>query len=205
MKLFQLILLLLIANVLNAQQKFTVRATEGDTWPSQYYLVDERGNTLKALDSTKYFVCFSENTPGYFAVFGIKGEKGWVAIDINERILFKVYNTSFGEPSPDEITENRIRIVDDAGRIGFADHLGNIVIKPHYEIATAFHKGKAIIGEVCKKVPWDEHEDENSGCHHYSIVCQKHGYINADGKLQLFGDFTFEDIQKKIRWKSADL
>ncbi|MBP6386568.1 MAG: WG repeat-containing protein [Pseudarcicella sp.] len=103
----------------------------------------------------------------------MKGESGWCAIDINEQILFEVYNSSFGEFSPDELIENKIRIVDENNKIGFADSNGKIIIKPQFEIVTSFHKGKAIIGVSCDTIPWDEHAKEED-CEHYSIVCKKH-------------------------------
>jgi hypothetical protein len=203
MKLQVTLLLLGILSVSHAQQKFMVKSVEGKNWKSQYYLVDAKGNTVKKLDSTRYDMCFSNfDKAGYFAIFGIRGEKGWAAVDINERILFKLYNTSIGEPSPDEIKEGKIRIVDGAGKIGFANYLGNIIIKPQFEIATAFHHGKAIIGESCKKVPWGKHEEENSDPH-YSIICQKHGYINKNGEVQLLGSFSYEDVKKRLNWKDS--
>ncbi|MEO8254351.1 MAG: WG repeat-containing protein, partial [Flavobacterium sp.] len=144
---------------------------------------------------------FDEDSYKGFAVFGIKGENDWFAIDSNEKKLFKVYNTSFGEPSPDKLIENKIRIVDDNGKIGFADSNGKIIIKPQFEIVTSFHKGKAIIGETCTKIPWNQHATEVD-CHHYTIECKKQGYIDQNGTILEIGNFTFEEIQKKIKWKS---
>ena len=162
------------------QTKFKIKEVETKSWKSIYYIVNEKGETIKELDTAKYVVSMNDDKYRYFAVFMIKGESGWSAIDSNEKILFKVYNTSFGEPSPDEIIDNKIRIVDENNKIGFADYKGNIIIKPKFEIATSFYKDKAIIGESCEKIPWDEHAKE-SDCHHYSIVCKKHGYINNKG------------------------
>jgi hypothetical protein len=95
--------------------------------------------------------------------------------------------------------ENRIRIVDAANKVGFADQTGRIVIKPQFEMATTFHNGKAIIGERCKEVPGDEEDAEA----HASTVCGKHGYINAQGEVMMLGNYTFEEIQKKINWEPA--
>jgi len=168
-------------------------------------MVDEEGKTIKVLDTAKYSISFNDESYRYFAVFGIKGEKEWCAIDSNEKILFKVYNTSFGEPSPDEIIDNKIRIVDKNNKIGFADYKGTIIIKPQFEIATSFYEGKAIIGEICDKVPWELPEEQShSDCHHYSIVCKKHGFINNKGKIIELGNYTFEEIQKKINWKQPE-
>ncbi len=165
-----------------------------------YSLVDEQGKLIRQLDTSKYYVSFNNGQFGYFAVFGKKESSGWTAIDANENELFKVYNTSFGEPSPDDLIENKIRIVDENGKIGFANNKGEIIIKPQFEIATSFHNGKAIIGEICKKVPWDEHAKETD-CHHYSIECKTHGFINEKGIVIKKGEYSFEQIMKEIDWK----
>jgi len=186
------------------QTKFKIKEVETKNYKSIYYIVNEKGETIKELDTSKYIILFNnDNQYKYFAVFVIKGESGWCAIDRNEKILFKIYNTSFGEPSPDEIVDNKIRIVDENNKIGFADFKGNIIIKPQFEIVTSFYKGKAIIGESCDKIPWDNHAKEND-CHHYSIVCKKHGYINTKGEILDIGNYTFEEIQKKIKWKAQE-
>ncbi|MDY3521964.1 WG repeat-containing protein [Riemerella anatipestifer] len=75
-----------------------------------------------------------------------------------------------------------------------------IIIPPQFEMVSSFNKGKAIIAEKCVRKPWIEHPKEND-CQHYSIECQKHGYINKKGKIIKFGNFTFEEIQNQINWK----
>jgi len=198
-----LICLLIFLNITNtsAQEKFKIKEVEGEDYKSTYYIVNEKGKSVKQLDATKYLMCFTQEKYGYFAVFLIKGNSGWCAIDINEKILFNVYNTSYGEPSPDELRENKIRVIDENEKLGFADHKGNIIIKPQFEIVTSFYNGKAIIGEKCSKVPWGPHEEEG-GCHHYTIDCKRAGYIDTKGTIIEIGDFTFEEIAKKIKWKS---
>jgi len=200
--LFYLLTLLISLNNFG-QTKFKIKEVEAKNWKSIYYLVNEKGVTIKELDTAKYVISLNDDKYKYFAVFMIKGESGWAAINIDEKILFKVYNTSFGEPSPDEIIDNKIRIVGGNNKIGFADNKGNIIIKPQFEIATSFYKGRAIIGESCEKIPWNEHAKEND-CQHYSIVCKRHGYINEKGITLELGNFTFEEIQKKIKWKAPD-
>ncbi|MBD3584019.1 WG repeat-containing protein [Flavobacterium selenitireducens] len=196
-------LMLLAFSNMDAQTKFSVKEVETPHWKSIYHLINEKGETIKVLDSSRYAVSFNGDKLSYFAIFLIKGESGWTAIDSDEKVLFKVYNTSFGEPSPDEIVENKIRIVGQNNKIGFADHKGNIIIKPQFEIVTSFSNGKAIIGESCEKKPWGKHEDKDD-CQHYSIVCTKHGYIDAHGKILEIGNLTFEEVMKKINWKSPE-
>lgn len=163
-----------------------------------YYVLDFKNDTVLKLDSAKYNICF-DDTIEHFLVVGSRQRGGWWAIDLKENFLFQVYNTSYGEPSPDEINYDRIRIVDEHGKIGFADGKGNIVIKPQFEQATAFYKDFAIIGEKCKKIPWDTiHKDLE--CEHFSIVCSKNGYIDKVGNIVEMGSLTFEQLRDKLNF-----
>ena len=198
------IFLLLTFTISYGQKKFKVVEKETETWRSIYYLVDTNGKTIRQLDTSKYYTCFTIDGYGYFAIFGKKDFKGWAAIDADENVLFNVYNTSFGEPTPDYIVENKIRIVDSANLIGFANNKGKIIIKPKYEIATSFHNGKAIVGQSCTKKLWGDGHLKESDCHHYSIICKKHGFINAKGEIKKIGNYSFEQIAKEINWKETE-
>lgn len=167
-----------------------------DDTPGVHYIADENDSILKRLDST-YLLAFQPETPGYFHTFAIQGEKGWCAIDIHGNIIFKVYNTETGTPSPDEISENMIRIIADE-KIGFANEKGTIVIEPQFEIATSFKNGFAIVGMHCRNIPWSDHKKEED--HHYSTVCAQHGYIDLHGNIIESGDYTYEEISSKIGW-----
>lgn len=198
------IFLLLTFTISYGQKKFKVVEKQSKTWNRIYYLVDIDGKTIRKLDTSKYNTCFNFDSYGYFAIFGKKNYKGWAAIDANENVLFNVYNTSFGEPTPDYIVENKIRIVDSANLIGFANSKGRIIIKPKYEIATSFHKGKAIIGLSCTKKLWGEGHLKDYDCHHYTIICKKHGFINTKGEIKKIGNYSFEQIAKEINWKETE-
>ncbi|SEH56505.1 WG containing repeat-containing protein [Paenimyroides aquimaris] len=203
MKFTLTLLSVFLFNIVTAQTKFKVVGTEIENWRNIYSLVDEYGKTLKVLDTAKYYISMNDDTIGYFAIFGKKNSPGWSAIDVNENILFQVFNTSFGEPSPDYLIENKIRIIDNEDKIGFANEKGEIIIEPQFEIATSFYNGKAIIGKKCKKIPWGNHEDEN-GCHHYSITCEYQGYIDEKGTILKLGNYTFDEIKEEIDWKTYD-
>lgn len=204
MKNYIYLLTLLISTNIFGQTKFKIKEVQSKNWRGIYSLINEKGEIIRTLDTSKYIISFNDDKFRYFAVFSIKDESGWCAIDSNENILFKVYNTSFGEPSPDEISDNKIRIVDGNNKIGFADYKGNIIIKPQFEIASSFHKGNAIIGENCEKIPWELPKEENhSDCHHYYIECKRHGYINEKGEILEIGNYKFDEIQKKIKWKAT--
>ena len=176
----------------------------------EYFLLNASGDTIKKLEKHDYIVSFAGNFEK-FAVLGIRGERDWCAIDIHENILFKVANIPLEEPfSPDHLVEDRIRIIDTTRNYGFANTKGKIVIKPQFELVTQFHNGFAIIAEDCHKVYWKDDEEtddeetdhvEHEVCNHYSLKCNKHGYIDKRGKIIKFGNYTFEEIQKEIGWE----
>lgn len=201
MKLKIIILLFCFLNSLHAQKKFKIETKRTDTWRSIYLINDEKGNLLKQLDTSKYVTSFNDESLRYFAIFLIKGHRGWSAIDSNEKILFEVYNQG-DEVNPDYLVENKIRIIDENQKIGFANEKGQIIIKPQFELVSQFYNGKAIIAEKCEKIPLKNHTE--SDCHHYYIECKKYGYINEKGEIIELGDYTFEEIQKKIDWKQPE-
>ena len=197
MKSFQYLTIIIIFFSCNSQKKFQIIYLNDDYETS--YIADKNRNIIKKLNSS-YGLNYRSETLGYFSIFSIQGENGWTAIDINENKLFQVYNTEFGTPSPDDIIENRIRIVNSLGKIGFANKKGKIVTQPKFEMVTSYNKGKAIIAEKCELKPWNEHPKEND-CQHYSVECKNHGYINKKGEIKKFGNYTFEEIQKEIKWE----
>lgn len=183
------------------QEKFKVVERETGNWKMIFDLVNEQNEVIRTLDTNKYYpISLNDDNFGYFAIFGMFDSSGWYAIDSEEKILFKVYNTSIGEPNPDHLIENKIRIVDQFNKIGFANEKGEIIIPPQFEIASHFSNNKAIIGVSCEKVPWDNHEKEN-GCNHYSIICKQHGYIDEKGTLSKMTVLSIEEIAKEIKWK----
>lgn len=201
-KLFSLLIFITFFSCDDAQEKFKIKSKRSKDF-SVFQVLDEKGNLIKELDTSKYIICFDEDKLGYFSIFAIKNKKGWIAIDNHEKQLFEVYNTSIGEPSPDYLIDGKIRIVDEDGKIGFANNKGKVIIKPQFEEASSFYKGKAIIGKTCEKVPWNIQEKFNhSDCQHYSIECKEYGYIDEKGKIMFMGNYTFEEIAKKINWKS---
>ncbi|WP_419868723.1 WG repeat-containing protein [Chryseobacterium sp. CT-SW4] len=198
-KVFFIIFFFLFQNTL-AQKKFQIIYQDDDY--STSIIADKKGKVIKTLDKNVYGINYRPETLGYFSIFSIINEKGWTAIDINENQLFQVLNTEYGTPSPDDLVENKIRIVDKNGKIGFANKKGKIIIQPKFEQASTFHNGKAIIGRKCRMIPWLEHPIETD-CHHYSVKCEEeeNGYINKKGKIIELGKFTFNEIANKIKWK----
>jgi hypothetical protein len=170
--------LLLISFCLNclavfAQTHNSFLIVQEDTTGKNKYgfaFLNQNRDTITRLDTARYYMCFSD-TIQYFAIVAIRDKPGWWAIDRYEHLLFEVFNTVQGEPSPDELHEGMIRIVDSAGKIGFANYKGAVVITPQFEAATNFKNGKAIIGKACKQVLWcckGVHADK-----HYMLQCTR--------------------------------
>jgi len=180
---------------------FRVEERETGTWKMIFDIVDSKGHKIKTLDTSKYAsINLNNQKLGYFAVFMIADTPGIFAIDIDEKILFEVYNREVGVPYPDELSEDKIRIVDNDDRVGFANEFGQVVIEPQFEVATSFNKAKAIIGRKCRKIPWHTDDGEKGDCIHNSIECKEYGYIDKDGAIKKIGQFTFDEIQKEINW-----
>lgn len=196
------LLTLLMATASLAQKRDNYLLVKYDTTGKQpygYIITTPKGDTITKLDTAKYYVCFSD-TIEYFAIVGIRNKKGWWAIDTKENLLFEVYNTSSGEPSPDVLREKMIRIVGENEMIGFANEKGQVIIKPTFEAVSSFYKGKALIGKQCRQVLWcceGEHADK-----HYITECKQTGYINKKGQILYIGYQTFEQTQRKIGWQS---
>lgn len=175
----------------NAQctlEKFTL--VRRDTITSENYTLVAENGMIKNLNSNKYIVSLTFHENAYFAIFLIKGKKGWSAIDFNENILFEVYNIITHEPSPDFLIENRIRIIGKNKKIGFANECGKVIIKPKFDFATSFNNGYAIVGEKCS----------DSG-----VKCNRYGYIDKNGKIIKIGNYTYDQIQKEINWQNINL
>ena len=184
----------------NAQcklEKFTLVRT--DTIASENYMLVAVNGKTKNRNPTKYIVSLTFHEKAYFAIFSIKGKKGWNAVDFNENILFEVYNTIPNEPWPDHLIENRIRIVDKNNKIGFANECGKIVIEPKFDYVSNFNKDYAIIAKNCPipKIKESIYSPKSR--------CKEYGYIDKNGKILKIGNYTYDQIQKEINWKDIYL
>ena len=200
MKNIFLISIILLNINLFSQENYKYRI--GRTWNDitkmeEYSIIKKNGDTIRKLDSQKYIVSLQDEFNN-FAIFSIKDKKGWSAIDINENYLFQVYNRLTGEPFPDYLIENRIRIIGENNKIGFANSNGEIVIEPQFETVTEFNNGFAIFQLECTKIENDIANGQHSGFHY---ECEKTGFIDENGKVIEIGDFDFNEIKEKINWK----
>ena len=100
--------------------------------------LNEQGDTI--VPYGKYKFCQTDTIRHIGFVYENRQNARIVCIDNQGKELFYVYKYDNG---PDYIREGLFRIMDEDGWIGFADSLGNVVIKPQFKFATSFENGKA--------------------------------------------------------------
>ena len=100
--------------------------------------LNEQGDTI--VPYNKYKFCQTDTIRHIGFVYENKQDARIVCIDNQGKELFYVFKC---DSSPDHIREGLFRIMDDNGLVGFADSLGNVVIKPQFKFATPFENGKA--------------------------------------------------------------
>lgn len=133
--------------------------------------VSARGDTV--IPFGRYPLCQTERFDKVALV--LKPGVGWVGIDRQERVLFQAFIFDNG---PDYPAEGVLRIVDAAGRIGYADSAtGRVVLAPRYEAAFPFARGRARVGQGCRMVRDGEHSVWN--CREWHDI-DHHGHILPD-------------------------
>src|SRR5690606_28017265 len=148
--------------------------------------------------------------------------KGLYAINKKEEILFQVYPFDNG---PDYLSEGLFRILDEEGRIGFANMDGEVVISPRYAYIDAFKGGLASFCDGCKKKTYISNKDnpirlegDQYQFEGEEIIIdsrRKYGFINQKGDTVLkpiygrAGRFTdgialvFKEDRKSTRLNSS--
>jgi hypothetical protein len=105
-----------------------------------------------AIAPGRYAVCFTDTFRTYAIV--AKPEVGYVAIDRQENIMYKIFPFDNG---PDEPADGLFRILVN-NKIGYADAAsGEVVIKPQFDCAWPFENGIAEVSIDCKALPDGEH------------------------------------------------
>ncbi|RZK13033.1 MAG: WG repeat-containing protein [Flavobacterium sp.] len=165
-----------------------------------YFILDENKDTVKKFKNKYHHIWYTTAEDILMADL-IDTTRLW-AIDKNEDLLFEIYNTQYGYPSPDKFINGKIRMIGKDRKIGYANEKGEIVIPPQFEEASEFRNGHAIIGNKCKLVIPEGHEDEKGGCIHLIIECEENGYINEKGEIIEMGSSKFTEIAKKLGWKT---
>ena len=133
--------------------------------------LNEQGDTI--IPYGKYMFCQADTIRNIGFAYENKQDARIVCIDNQGKELFYAFQYDNG---PDYIREGLFRIMDEGGQIGFADSLGNVVIKPLFKFAFPFEDGKAkvtLTGEQ-KAMPDREHRE---------WVSDKWQYINKKGEV----------------------
>lgn len=135
--------------------------------------LSERGDTI--VPYGKYRFCQTDTIRNIGFVYENKPNAEIVCIDVKGHKLFNVFKYDNGV---DYAREGFFRITDDEGQMGFADTLGNVVIKPQFKFAFPFESGKAKVtfsGES-KEVPCSDGEK-----HYWDSSVWL--YIDRNGKI----------------------
>ena len=135
--------------------------------------LNERGDTI--VPYGKYRFCQTDTIRNIGFVYGNRPNARIVCIDNQGKELFNVFKYDNGA---DYVREGLFRITDDKGLIGFADTVGNIVIKPLFKFAFPFKNGKAKVtfSGASKDVPG------SNGEKHYWDSPDWY-YIDKNGKI----------------------
>lgn len=131
--------------------------------------LNTKGDTM--IPAGKYSICFTDTFRSY-AVVNIIG-KGFVAINKQEKVLYKVFAFDNG---PDPVSEGRFRIIKN-GLIGFADErTGKVMIYPQYKCAFPYENSVSEVSFDCEQIiePGGEHTSWTGG---------KWFYIDHAGKI----------------------
>nr|WP_294948809.1 WG repeat-containing protein [uncultured Mucilaginibacter sp.] len=119
------------------------------TVSGDYGYINAKGDTV--IRPGKYPMCFTDT----FKTFALVTDTGigFVGIDRNEKVLFKVFPFDNG---PDYTSEGYFRIMD-GDKIGYADTTGKVVIQPQYACAFPFKNDTAKVSNNCEVIADGEH------------------------------------------------
>lgn len=131
-------------------------AAKGAEFLKPICYLNEQGDTI--VPYGKYEYCGFDS----IAPIGIVAEPHYGIVMINNKgeKLFKVM--TIDNFQADDVHEGLYRILDDEGKIGYADTLGNVVIKPQFQCALPFEGGSARVAYHGKKNDMDEHGEWES-------------------------------------------
>lgn len=135
--------------------------------------LNERGDTI--VPYGKYKFCQINRVKNLVFAYENKQDARIVCLDSQGKELYYVFQYDNG---PDKIREGLFRIMDKNGLIGFADSLGNVVLKPQFKFAFPFENGKAKVTFSGKSKFSPDSKDEK----HYWDSPDWY-YIDTNGKI----------------------
>ncbi len=135
----------------NNQNNYLIKVYQGDIDEIgvQCAYVNHKGDTI--IPFGKYHYCYTDTFKKYAIV--LKNNGKCVAIDKNEKELFEVF---WFDNGPDYIKDGLFRIVENR-KIGYANEVGQVVIKPQFKFAFPFKSGKAKVTLEGKLIKDGEH------------------------------------------------
>lgn len=174
MKTIQLLCILLLLFSINSsksqdKEKLMLISNSNELTPYSTGYVNSKGDTIIPIG--KYVYCYTE-VFDKIAVVLPKDAKDFIAIDRNEKELFKVLAM---DNQPDMIQDGMFRIKLN-NKIGFANMEGRILIKPIYDFALPFDKGYARVNKDGHLKQVDEYKSIEGG---------KWGLIDTEGRYVL--------------------
>ncbi len=135
--------------------------------------LNERGDTI--VPYGKYKFCQINRVKNLVFAYENKQDARIVCLDSQGKELYYIFQYDNG---PDKIREGLFRIMDKNGLIGFADSLGNVVLKPQFKFAFPFENGKAKVAFSGKSKSSPDSKDEK----HYWDSPDWY-YIDTNGKI----------------------
>lgn len=135
--------------------------------------LNERGDTI--VPYGKYKFCQINRVKNLVFAYENKQDARIVCLDSQGKDLYYIFQYDNG---PDKIREGLFRIMDKNGLIGFADSLGNVVLKPQFKFAFPFENGKAKVTFSGKSKFSPDSKDEK----HYWDSPDWY-YIDTNGKI----------------------
>lgn len=130
---------------------------EGYELGDRFCYLNQHGDTV--VPFAQYALSYSDTIIHFGIVSTTRPQKPQlIAIDAKGKEMFQVY---FYDNGPDYLSEGLFRI-EQNGKIGYADSVGNIIIRPQYACAEAFHEGKAKVSYECSLKQVDEHSEMQS-------------------------------------------
>jgi hypothetical protein len=120
--------------------------------------------------------------------------QGWAYIDARARVVIRPLAVDNG---PDEFSENLARFRQ-AGKVGFFDRRGKVVIPPRFAFALPFSEGRAAVCDGCLEKKEGEHTALSGG---------RWGYIDSRGTLVVPLQFeaaeSFRNGRARVRLQGA--
>lgn len=134
-------------------------------------LLNSNGDTIAPMGK---YTLLPESEPGNDIIIVYKDSAGTVYVDSKGNELD--YRPFIFDNGVDYVSEGFVRIVDKDGKMGYADSLGHVVIKPQFFFVEPWHNG---YGRVAKEGYFKQVDEE-----HRIVVGEKWFRIDINGNIK---------------------